>query len=133
MNSLATIPDGALVSQDYMDERSLAIGDSINLVVNTGSSNIPVRFKVTGSFELFPAWYPEQGPLVVARLDDLFAQANGEYPHQVWLKLDQGVDPVQLVRTVRGFTAMVDKKNPSNDIDTNGLNTFVDEWSLPKT
>ncbi len=128
MNAIAATPNGALVSRAYLEQQGLKTGDPLDLVV-TAQSNFPTHLVVVGSVDLFPSWYPDQGPLVVANLSDFYTQANAEYPHQVWLKLAPQADPAQILRSVRGFTASFDPGIPMQEIDQNGLNTFVETWS----
>jgi putative ABC transport system permease protein len=51
---------------------------------------------------MFPSWYPEEdGPLFVGNLDFLFEQAGGQFPYDVWLKVDEGADYDQVVEEAR--------------------------------
>ena len=96
MNKLALDPAGVLVPVDYLRETGLKIGDPINLRVHTFGQNNNFPVTVVGSFEYFPMWYPQQGPLFVGNLDYLFEQAGGEFPYRVLLRAKEGVDPAVL-------------------------------------
>ncbi|HQE91925.1 MAG TPA: FtsX-like permease family protein [Anaerolineae bacterium] len=85
MNALAMNPQGVLVPQDFLQEQSLLIGDNIRLVVTTYGQNNEIDFKIVGTFNLFPTWYPSTGPLFVGNLDYLFENAGGQFPYSVWL------------------------------------------------
>jgi putative ABC transport system permease protein len=96
MNSLAAMPNGVLVPNDFLRTYSLQPGDPLTLVVNTASVLTTLDLIIAGSFDLFPTWYPEDGPLFVGNLDYLFEQAGGEYPYHVWLELDPAANPEQV-------------------------------------
>jgi putative ABC transport system permease protein len=98
MNRLVLDPTGVLVPIDYLRETGLKIGDPINLRVHTNGQNNNFSVTVAGSFEYFPTWYPQDGPLFVGNLDYLFEQAGGEFPYRVLLHVKDGVDPAALGR-----------------------------------
>lgn len=128
MNSLAQYPDGVLVSSNYMKAEKLKIGDPITLGIKTGDS-VGATLRIVGTFDLFPTWYPESGPLFVGNLDYLYQKAGSEYPHEVWLKTAPNTDVNLMVATVKGFSALFDPEVDFEKIITNGLNTQVKEWS----
>jgi putative ABC transport system permease protein len=96
MNSLAAMPNGILVPTDFLRTYSLQPGDPLTLIVNTSSILTTLDLVIVGSFDMFPTWYPDDGPLFVGNLDYLYEQAGGEYPYHVWMKLDPGADPQQV-------------------------------------
>ncbi len=96
MNALAVEQNGILVDQRILDQGGFNIGDTISPRVTMYGNNFEVDFKIVGAFDLFPTWYPEQGPLIVGNLDYLFQQMGGEFPYRVLLKVDEGVDPGEL-------------------------------------
>jgi hypothetical protein len=49
-------------------------------VITLYDNNLPVDYKIVGTFELIPTWYPEQGPLLVGNFDYLFQEFGGEFP-----------------------------------------------------
>ncbi|HKZ71317.1 MAG TPA: ABC transporter permease, partial [Anaerolineales bacterium] len=128
MNALGAAPDGVLVSRSFMDGEGLHVGDTVTLGVSPGQ---PVGFTapIVGVIDLFPTWYPEDGPLFVGNLDSLFSQMGTAYIHEVWLRTDSNSDHDLIVRSVRGFSAMLDPDIQRRDVIENGLNTFVDEWA----
>lgn len=97
MNELALAPDGVLVDRNFLRVNALRVGDTIGLTVDTVGQNTELELKIVGVVNLFPTWYPEQGPLFVGNLGYLFEHAGGEYPYQVWLKTDPTMDQQLLV------------------------------------
>lgn len=97
MNALAVVWDGVLVSRDFMRQNSLTEGDPLHLTVLTYGQSNEIDLQIVGSFDLFPSWYPEDGPLFVGDLEYLFAQAGMQFPYRVWLTTQPQVDPRQLV------------------------------------
>jgi putative ABC transport system permease protein len=53
--------------------------------------------EIVGSFNLFPTWYPDEGPLFVMSLDYLFEQAGGQFPYDVWVKTDAPVSEYERI------------------------------------
>jgi putative ABC transport system permease protein len=96
MSRLVLDPAGVLIPEEYLRETALKIGDPINLRVHTFGQNTTFPATIVGSFEYFPMWYPQQGPLFVGNLDYLFDQARGEFPYRVLLKTQEGVDPTAI-------------------------------------
>lgn len=131
MNALAATPNGVLVPRTLMNEFGLMIGDELVLGIKTGSmgESIPLKLLIAGSFELFPTWYPTQGPLFVGNLDDFFLQAGVEYPHEVWLETAEEIIPEKIVYAVRGYSILLDLQADQSRLDKDGLNIFVKDWS----
>jgi putative ABC transport system permease protein len=65
MNALAATTDGVLVSRSIMLAEGLQGGDLVRLAINVYGQVTTVDLSVVGSFNLFPTWYPEKGPLFV--------------------------------------------------------------------
>jgi putative ABC transport system permease protein len=92
MNALATTTDGVLVSRGLMQEEGLQGGDLVRLTVNIYGQLTTMDLRVVGSFDLFPTWYPEQGPLFVGNLDYLFQQTGSDLSYYVFLKTDPNLN-----------------------------------------
>ncbi len=92
MNALAATRNGVLVPRDFMLEQALNIGDILQLTVSTYGQDNEVNVTVVGHFELFPTWYPSEGPLFVGNLDYLFESAGEQFPYSVWLKTAPDAD-----------------------------------------
>jgi putative ABC transport system permease protein len=106
LNRLAVRRSGLLVSQSFLDQRSLGIGDALPLTVNAGEKFVQIPFTIVGSFDLFPTYYPADGPLFVAHLDYVFERLDGAYPYGVWLATAPTADGERIVSALRqrGFT-----------------------------
>ena len=131
MNALAADPEGVLLPRSLMLENGLQVGNELTLAVRAGviGESQALTLRIVGDFELFPTWYPQDGPLVVADLNNLFLMAGSEFPHEVWLRTDPQTDIDQIVYGVRGYTIMLDMKADQSRLVENGLNTFVTEWA----
>ena len=92
LNALAATYNGVLVPQDFMLEQAMQIGDILHITVSTYDQDTEVDLRIVGNFELFPTWYPSEGPLFVGNLDYLFESAGGQYPYNVWLKTAPDAD-----------------------------------------
>jgi putative ABC transport system permease protein len=67
--------------------------------VQTYGSRTEVEMSIAGSFDYFPTWYPENGPLFIANLDYIFEQLGNEIPYEIWLDLNPGIDPEWVAST----------------------------------
>ncbi|MBN1875128.1 MAG: FtsX-like permease family protein [Anaerolineae bacterium] len=85
MNALAVTRNGILIPDEFMHEHALFVGDTVQVEVTTYGYQTEMNMQVLGSFDLFPTWYPSEGPLFVGNLDYLFEQAGGQYPYTVWI------------------------------------------------
>ncbi|HOU13816.1 MAG TPA: FtsX-like permease family protein [Anaerolineae bacterium] len=92
MNALALTRNGVLVTRDFLQQHALLIGDNIRVIVATYGQNNEIDFKIVGTFNYFPTWYPSEGPLFVGNLDYLFESAGGQFPYNVWLKTAADAD-----------------------------------------
>jgi putative ABC transport system permease protein len=91
MNALALEDGGVLVENSFLRQHGLKVGDVMRVNVRTPLEAIDVDFKVVGSFDLFPSWMPEEGPLIVGNLDFLFESLGWEIPYDVWVKTAEKV------------------------------------------
>jgi putative ABC transport system permease protein len=96
MNLLGATPNGVLVPNSL--KGLVSVGDTIHLMVVADKSH-DVEMQVVGFFNLFPTWYPTDGPLFVGNLDYFYQSAGTEFPYNVWLKTAPGVDPRQITST----------------------------------
>jgi putative ABC transport system permease protein len=84
--------------------------------------------KIVGAVDLFPTWYPGDGPLFVGDLDHFFTQAGRVYPYEVWFKTHPNADQRHIVATVRGLTALLDPGVDPAGVVEDGLNVLVTDW-----
>ncbi len=92
MNRLALDPEGVLVDRGTMAQTGLQEGDKVSLTVKFFGQDTPLEVRIVGSFDMFPTWYAQKGPLFIGNLDSLFEQAGGEFPYQVLLKTNPNAD-----------------------------------------
>jgi putative ABC transport system permease protein len=97
MNALAITPEGVLVPRAFMREQLLNIGDRLRLTVDTNGQINTIDLTVVGHFELFPTWYPTEGPLFVGNLDYLFQEAGGQFPYSVLIAAEPDIVYGELV------------------------------------
>ncbi len=118
MNQLASDPNGILMPNSLLKKQGLKIGDTVPLGVATGvpGQSIPIQAKVVGSFTLFPTWNPGQGMLLVGNLDNLFLNAGGEYPHEVWLGTTSRAGPEEIAYAVRGYSILLDQSTDQSKL-----------------
>jgi putative ABC transport system permease protein len=102
MNMLARNYDGVLVSKDVL-AKGPKVGDPLPASVKIADDQREITFKIIGTFDLWPGFYPQDGPIVVANLDYIFDEMSGQYPYDVWIARDPNVKVDQIVNGVRGL------------------------------
>ncbi|HWQ15519.1 MAG TPA: FtsX-like permease family protein [Roseiflexaceae bacterium] len=100
MNLLARNADGALVSRDVL-ARGLKVGDRLPVLMRMYGDQRQVQYRIVGVIDLWPGYYPQDGPIVVANLNYIFDQMSGQYPYDVWIKRDPAARPEEIVAGVR--------------------------------
>ena len=100
MNLLAQNYDGVLVSKDVL-AKGPKIGDPLPALVKIADDQRQVTFKIVGTFDLWPGFYPQDGPILVTNLDYLFDEMSGQYPYDVWIAREPGAQVDELVAGVR--------------------------------
>jgi putative ABC transport system permease protein len=101
MNDLARTSEGVLVSSSFMRNNALQPGDTLQVTAYPFGVNVDLDLTIVGTFNYFPTWYPDEGPLLVGNLDYFFEQVGGEFPYDVWLKADLQTDYPALIENVR--------------------------------
>jgi putative ABC transport system permease protein len=129
MNVLAQYPNGVLVSRDFLTEQNLKLGDYLTVGLRGNKWSAALKPIIVGVVDLFPSWYPENGPLVVGNLDYLYDQTGAQYPHETWLKTKVGANAEDIVYAVRGYSIVIDQKADQTRLVTDGLNTFIRSWA----
>jgi putative ABC transport system permease protein len=124
MNALAIEQNGVLVDRRVLEQGGYIIGDTISPEITIYGKSVAIDYKIVGAFELFPTWYPEQGPLIVGNLDYLFQQMGGEFPYRVLLKTKEEIDPRILGERESDIDHLVSWSTP--------LDTIIEERDRPE-
>ncbi|MFW6069574.1 MAG: FtsX-like permease family protein [bacterium] len=103
MNRLALSVDHLLVSHDFLARNGLSVGDGLRLTVSAGGAQTAVDFTVAGALDLFPTYYPQDGPLFVANLDHVHAAFGGVHPYEVWLETSETVSGADVMAGARSL------------------------------
>ena len=127
MNLLAASPDSVLVSRQFLADAEKKIGDPVSIIANPFGETAPMTLKIVGAFDIFPTWYPEDGPLFVGNMNYFFQEAGKQYPYDVWLKTTPDADHRRIIWGIRGLTALLEPGDHSQ-VDNEGLNIFVTDW-----
>jgi putative ABC transport system permease protein len=111
MNLLARTPEGVIVSKDAL-AKGLKVGDTLPAVLTLFDDRREVRFKIVAAVDLWPGYYPQDGPVIVANLNYVFDQMGGQYPYDVWINRDPSAQVDEIVSGVRGLgIAVVDARD----------------------
>jgi putative ABC transport system permease protein len=108
MNRLATTPVGILVSQKFLSETGLQIGDQVPIQINaTDYFEFRSLFTIVGVFNYFPTAYEERGYAVVGNMDQLVTLAGFVPIHEIWLKIDPEANEAEIREAMPGKTRVV--------------------------
>ncbi len=117
MNDLALTSEGVLVSTDVLANYHLKIGDALKINTYQFDETKTMTFKIMGAFNYWPGWYPQQdGPLIVGNLDYFYEQVGGEFPYDVWLKLDPTVPIKPVLDGIQKMYGVVLRSDVSSTI-----------------
>lgn len=101
MNRLAQLPDGILVSQEFLDQHALRVGDRLELLV-IPDFGIRIRdlFTIVGVYNYFPT--AESEPVVlVGNMEYIISYFGVTMPHRIWLNLAPGASPDDVVESIK--------------------------------
>jgi putative ABC transport system permease protein len=111
MNLLARTPDGVIVSKEILT-KGLKVGDTLPAVLTLYNDRREVKFKIVAAVDLWPGYYPQDGPIIVANLNYIFDQMGGQYPYDVWISHAGEAKLDNIVAGVRGLgIAVVDTRD----------------------
>jgi putative ABC transport system permease protein len=100
MNRLALSPDGILVSQKFLNQNALQIGDQIQIhVVTDFGVALDSAFTIVGVYHYFPTVYEDE-ITVIGNLEYLFSFFGLAMPHYIWLRLQPQADGQAVLKTV---------------------------------
>jgi ABC-type lipoprotein release transport system permease subunit len=116
MNRLAVHEDGVLVSEDFLRENRLEVGDTIPMVITLvdlfdEETTLRADFYVAGTYRYFPTVYEvhDQKTAVIGNLDYVYSQVGGPELHDIWLKTEPDADRSALQRGVADLKVYVFK------------------------
>lgn len=116
MNRLGAARDHLLASRSFLERNNLAVGDPLRLTVGAAGDFADVPFTIAGAVDLFPSYFPDEGPLFVANLDYVHEGMGGQYPYNVWAQTDGLTDPDAIVRGVRDLGIVVVSAESARDL-----------------
>ena len=100
MNRLATSPDSVLVSQTFLAQHLLKVGDGIPLWVTLDAGfRVQSQFTIAGVYSLFPTTEEAENALI-GNMDYLALLTGATFPHDIWLRVEEGTDSKALLKSV---------------------------------
>ena len=112
MNRLALAPDAILVSQDFLEENHLNIGDQVSLLVSINVElGVDSPFTIVGTYDYFPTVYPDEQITFIGNLDYLSSFLGITVPHNLWLQLNEGASGEAVLKSMStlGMTTTKEK------------------------
>lgn len=89
-----------LVSNDVLN-KGINIGDTLPATLTLYGDQREVSFVILAAIDLWPGYYPQDGPIIIANLDYIFDQMGGQYPYDVLIARSPDVDINQIATDVR--------------------------------
>jgi putative ABC transport system permease protein len=108
MNRLALASDGILVSQEFLTNNALQIGDQISIQVDaTNIFKTRSLFTIVGVFDYFPTVYEEQRITMIGNLDQLTSLFGFVPIHDIWLKIEPTASEADIRKALPGTVNLV--------------------------
>ena len=102
MNRLALTSDGVLVSSAILKRFDLKTGDQITAQVSNDTVNANLQFTIVGTYDYFPTVYDDQRLTMVGNMEYLTSQFGFTVPHDIWMKLEPGVQAETIIKALPG-------------------------------
>jgi putative ABC transport system permease protein len=104
MNALASAPESVLVTQQFLTDHQLQVGDEFNMRVNLSTIYQHVgAFRIAGVYDYFPT--VQSGELtIIGNLEHLFTEGGTEFVHQIWLRMREQTLGDELFAAVKGMS-----------------------------
>jgi putative ABC transport system permease protein len=100
MNRLALAPENLLISEQFLREHHLQMGDRLTIGVRLDElTKLSSTFIIAGTYRYFPTVYEDQ-VVVIGNLEHLFSFFGVTFPHQIWLRVAEGTDGKTLLAAV---------------------------------
>ncbi len=120
MNRLAGAEEGVLVSDQFMKDNSLIIGDTLPAILsirNLMTAN--TEFIIVGSYENFPTVYDDTVTFV-GNLDYISTITGLTAPHDLWMRLKPGVKTADVIKSIPTLGVTV------NELQLNDTQKLID-------
>lgn len=100
MNRLAVTPDGVLVSQKFLTQNALQIGDRLDLLVMPDYGlSVRSQFTVVGVYDYFPTVFADE-VTIVGNLEYIISYFGVTMPHRIWFDLAPGVSGDDVIAAI---------------------------------
>lgn len=101
MNRLTLLPDGILVSEQFLNENPFRMGDKITPKIAVSDELETVSsFTVAGTYKYFPTVYEEDRVAVIGNLEYLSNLIGTLVPHHIWLRTQEDTDGQVVLKAV---------------------------------
>jgi putative ABC transport system permease protein len=100
MNRLASIDEGILVSQAFLDANHLSINDKVDIQVMASlGASITTQFTVVGVYEHFPT-VQEGDVVVIGNFEYINSFYGMTMPHRIWMRLQPSAEGKEVLGEV---------------------------------
>ena len=103
MNRLALEPNGILVPRAVMEPLNWREGDEVSLEVSMARGHsVKDQFVIAGAYDQFATIYHKPWT-VIGNMDHLFSLAGTDFAHNIWMGVDESVEPIELKVAIRAM------------------------------
>jgi putative ABC transport system permease protein len=93
----------------------------VQVIVTLEDGHASIPFRVAGTFRLWPGWYPDPeddraGSLFVGNLDYIWDMAGFQLPYRVWMKLEPGARPAQVLAGVERLGVTLERADHTEEL-----------------
>jgi putative ABC transport system permease protein len=100
MNRLAIAQESVLVSEKFLTDRGLKVGDYVSMLVVVPSLvSVYSDYMIAGTYNYFPTVY-EDSITVIGNIDYISTLTGLTIPHDIWLKLSPGADSETVLKAI---------------------------------
>ena len=118
MNRLAKREDAVILSERVLARGKYQVGDKVRIRVTIMDIPLETDFTIAGTYRYFPTVYEEaeHKTAVIGNLDFLFEQVGAVLLHNIWLKIDPGVEQKLMVAKVKDMGVFIGKWVDTRDL-----------------
>jgi putative ABC transport system permease protein len=111
LNLLAPQRTGVLINRSALERYNLRLYEEVTLEVNALNTWYRTTVPIMGVVDYFPTLNPDDGFFIIGGLDAVFELVGTNLPYNIWVGLEQGADPQQVIQDIRALRYPVARFN----------------------
>lgn len=111
LNLLASQRTGVLINRATLERYNLRLYEEITVEVNALNTWYRTTVPIMGVVDYFPTLNPTDSFFLIGGLDAVFELVGTNLPYNIWVGLEQGVNPEQVIQDIRALRYPVARFN----------------------